>query len=113
MFQLLVYWYLLVIVVVLEGLVMGHKVALGNQRPRPVQLMLALVFLVILLEVVWAESQDYYNLLGVSREATTREIRRAFKKLVLTMHPDKNPVSSLRNHKHRDSAPNLTRNSYI
>uniref|UniRef100_A0A3P8ZUB1 DnaJ homolog subfamily C member 10 n=1 Tax=Esox lucius TaxID=8010 RepID=A0A3P8ZUB1_ESOLU len=35
--------------------------------------------------------EDYYKLLKVSREATTREIRQAFKKLALTMHPDKNP----------------------
>ncbi|KAM4608743.1 dnaJ homolog subfamily C member 10 isoform 2-T2 [Polymixia lowei] len=44
-----------------------------------------------LLVGVWAESQDYYHLLRVGREATTREIRQAFKKLALTMHPDKNP----------------------
>ncbi|CAL8240951.1 unnamed protein product [Merluccius merluccius] len=44
-----------------------------------------------LLATVWAEAQDYYNLLGVGREATTREIRQAFKKLALTMHPDKKP----------------------
>ncbi|XP_077472931.1 dnaJ homolog subfamily C member 10 [Stigmatopora argus] len=34
---------------------------------------------------------DFYQLLGVGREAGTREIRQAFKKLALTMHPDKNP----------------------
>lgn len=55
--------------------------------------MLALVFFVILSEVILGENQDYYSLLGVSREVTTREIRQAFKKLALTMHPDKNPVS--------------------
>ncbi|KAJ3592386.1 hypothetical protein NHX12_007513 [Muraenolepis orangiensis] len=44
-----------------------------------------------LLATVWAEAQDYYNLLDVGREATTREIRQAFKKLALTMHPDKKP----------------------
>lgn len=78
--------------VVLEGMVMGYRVVLGVQWPRPVRLM-PLLLLVILTGVVWAESRDYYDLLGVSREATTREIRRAFKQLALTMHPDKNPVS--------------------
>lgn len=73
---------------------MGHRVVLRDQRPRPVQLLLALVSLILLSEVVYADTQDYYSLLGVSREASTREIRQAFKKLALTMHPDKNPVSS-------------------
>ncbi|KAG2458910.1 DJC10 protein, partial [Polypterus senegalus] len=35
--------------------------------------------------------EDYYKLLGVSKDASNREIRQAFKKLALTMHPDKNP----------------------
>ncbi|XP_017284529.1 dnaJ homolog subfamily C member 10 [Kryptolebias marmoratus] len=69
---------------------MGYRVVLGVLRP--VQLMLTLLLLiVILLVAVCAEGSDYYDLLGVGREATNREIRRAFKKLALTMHPDKNP----------------------
>uniref|UniRef100_A0A9J8AIE3 DnaJ homolog subfamily C member 10 n=1 Tax=Cyprinus carpio carpio TaxID=630221 RepID=A0A9J8AIE3_CYPCA len=38
-----------------------------------------------------SSDEDYYKLLGISKEAGTREIRQAFKKLALTMHPDKNP----------------------
>lgn len=72
---------------------MGHRMVAGVQQQSPGGLMLAPVILVILLNAVWAESQDYYQLLGVSKEANTREIRQAFKKLALTMHPDKNPVS--------------------
>uniref|UniRef100_G3NZS1 DnaJ homolog subfamily C member 10 n=1 Tax=Gasterosteus aculeatus aculeatus TaxID=481459 RepID=G3NZS1_GASAC len=53
-----------------------------------------LLLLLVLSAAVWAESQDYYSLLKVNREATTREIRQAFKKLALTMHPDKNPGDS-------------------
>lgn len=42
--------------------------------------------------LVLAEEIDYYKLLDIERDADNREIRRAFKKLALKMHPDKNPV---------------------
>ena len=38
-------------------------------------------------------ADDFYELLGLNRQASVKEVRQAFKKLALTMHPDKNRVS--------------------
>ena len=38
-----------------------------------------------------SDKKDYYEVLGVQKDATEEQIRKAYKKLALRWHPDKNP----------------------
>eukprot|EP00771_Trimastix_marina_P000916 gnl/Trimastix_PCT/1950.p1 GENE.gnl/Trimastix_PCT/1950~~gnl/Trimastix_PCT/1950.p1 ORF type:complete len:379 (-),score=91.85 gnl/Trimastix_PCT/1950:142-1278(-) len=52
---------------------------------------LLLSFFLVLLLLDLAFCKDFYEILGVTKDATTREIKKAYKRLSIQYHPDKNP----------------------
>lgn len=63
----------------------GHSTMILHTK----SFLLCIGLLLGFLQIVWA-GQDYYKILGLKKDATSKEIKQAYRELSKKYHPDKN-----------------------
>ncbi|HVY61618.1 MAG TPA: DnaJ domain-containing protein, partial [Planctomycetota bacterium] len=51
-----------------------------------------------------SQKRDYYEVLGVAKDATTEQIKKAYRKCAMEFHPDRNPGNKEAEQKFKEAA---------
>lgn len=54
------------------------------------------------LELKKSKRKDYYKILGIDKNASDNEIKKAYRKMAIVLHPDKNPGDAEAEHKFKE-----------
>lgn len=66
-----------------------YQTGMNNNMASAQSTLMVAICVLLITEFILAK-KDYYDILGVPKDATERQIKKAFHKLAMKYHPDKN-----------------------